>query len=93
MDDATNIARVTERLLRDGATLRVNERLELGGKRKFYDMKNNMENKDNFFVKRKKNELFKIVRTNFIQNDRCFSEGTNFPKDFERTNDYVEQTF
>ncbi|XP_023344113.1 3'-5' exoribonuclease 1 [Eurytemora carolleeae] len=30
LDDATNIGRVTERLLRDGATLRVNERLELG---------------------------------------------------------------
>jgi len=39
LDDATNIGRVTERLLRDGATLRVNERLELGGRRKTYNMK------------------------------------------------------
>jgi len=31
LDDATNIARVAERLLRDGANLRVNERLELAG--------------------------------------------------------------
>ena len=66
MDDATNIARVTERLLRDGATLRVNERLELGGKRKFYNMKNNMENKDSFFVKRKNtNYLKSFERTLF----------------------------
>eukprot|EP00088_Acartia_fossae_P004499 TRINITY_DN11927_c0_g1_i9.p1 TRINITY_DN11927_c0_g1~~TRINITY_DN11927_c0_g1_i9.p1 ORF type:complete len:380 (+),score=66.41 TRINITY_DN11927_c0_g1_i9:47-1186(+) len=40
LDDATNIARVVTRLLKDGAKLRVNERLDLPGQkdRRFYNV-------------------------------------------------------